>query len=118
MRDFAEVRAAGRIDAGVAAAALDMLEVDREGFDLLDRRLLLTIIEKFGGGPVGIDSLAATLGEERDTLEDVVEPFLIQQGFLLRSARGRMATQSAWRHFGLTPPAADPAGGSLPLFRG
>jgi len=118
VRDFAEVRAAGRIDAGVAAAALDMLEVDREGFDLLDRRLLLTVIEKFGGGPVGIDSLAATLGEERDTLEDVVEPFLIQQGFLLRSARGRVATQAAWRHFGLTPPAADPAGGSLPLFRG
>ncbi|HEU0224637.1 MAG TPA: Holliday junction branch migration DNA helicase RuvB [Steroidobacteraceae bacterium] len=118
VRDFAEVRAAGRIDAGVAAAALDMLEVDREGFDLLDRRLLMTIIEKFAGGPVGIDSLAATLGEERDTLEDVVEPFLIQQGFLLRSARGRVATQAAWRHFGLTPPAADPAGGSLPLFRG
>jgi Holliday junction DNA helicase RuvB len=118
VRDFAEVRAAGRIDAGVAAAALDMLEVDREGFDLLDRRLLLTIIEKFGGGPVGIDSLAATLGEERDTLEDVVEPFLIQQGFLLRSARGRVATQAAWRHFGLAPPATDPAGGSLPLFRG
>jgi Holliday junction DNA helicase RuvB len=95
-----------------------MLEVDREGFDLLDRRLLSTIIEKFSGGPVGIDSLAATLGEERDTLEDVVEPFLIQQGFLMRSARGRVATAAAWRHFGLTPPAADPAGGNLPLFRG
>ncbi|HEY7753785.1 MAG TPA: Holliday junction branch migration DNA helicase RuvB [Steroidobacteraceae bacterium] len=118
VRDFAEVRAAGRIDAAVAAAALDLLEVDREGFDLLDRRLLSTIIEKFAGGPVGIDSLAATLGEERDTLEDVVEPFLIQQGFLMRSARGRVATAAAWRHFGLTPPAADPAGGSLPLFRG
>src|SRR5512134_2032493 len=118
VRDFAEVRAAGHIDAAVAADALDLLEVDREGFDLLDRRLLMTIIEKFEGGPVGIDSLAAALGEERDTLEDVVEPFLIQQGFLVRSARGRMATQSAWRHFGLTPPAADPAGGSLPLFRG
>jgi len=118
VRDFAEVRAAGRIDAKVAAAALDMLEVDREGFDLLDRRLLSTIIEKFAGGPVGIDSLAAALGEERDTLEDVVEPFLIQQGFLMRSARGRVATAAAWRHFGLTPPAADPAGGSLPLFRG
>ncbi|MGQ0428913.1 MAG: Holliday junction branch migration DNA helicase RuvB [Gammaproteobacteria bacterium] len=118
VRDYAEVRAAGRIDAAVAAAALDLLEVDREGFDLLDRRLLLTIIEKFGGGPVGIDSLAATLGEERDTLEDVVEPFLIQQGFLLRSARGRIATAAAWRHFGLAPPAEDPASGSLPLFRG
>ncbi|MGQ0383620.1 MAG: Holliday junction branch migration DNA helicase RuvB [Gammaproteobacteria bacterium] len=118
VRDYAEVRAAGRIDAAVATAALDMLEVDREGFDLLDRRLLLTIIEKFAGGPVGIDSLAATLGEERDTLEDVVEPFLIQQGYLLRSARGRVATAATWRHFGLAPPADDAAGGSLPLFRG
>ncbi len=117
VRDYAEVRAAGRIDGGVAQSALDMLEVDKEGFDLLDRRLLMTIIEKFDGGPVGIDSLAATLGEERDTLEDVVEPYLIQQGFLVRSARGRIATKTAWRHFGLEPPA-DPAGGSLPLFRG
>ena len=118
VRDFAEVRAAGHIDAAVAADALDLLEVDREGFDLLDRRLLMMIIEKFEGGPVGIDSLAAALGEERDTLEDVVEPFLIQQGFLVRSARGRMATKAAWRHFGLEPPAADPGSGSLPLFRG
>ena len=118
VRDFAEVRAAGHIDAAVAADALDLLEVDREGFDLLDRRLLLTIIERFEGGPVGIESLAAALGEERDTLEDVVEPFLIQQGFLVRSARGRMATKTAWRHFGLEPPAADPGSGSLPLFRG
>ena len=117
VRDFAEVRAAGHIDAAVAADALDLLEVDREGFDLLDRRLLMTIIEKFEGGPVGIDSLAAALGEERDTLEDVVEPFLIQQGFLVRSARGRMATKTAWRHFGLEPPVTE-AGGSLPLFRG
>ena len=117
VRDYAEVRAAGQIDAAVATRALDMLEVDKEGFDLLDRRLLMTIIEKFDGGPVGIDSLAATLGEERDTLEDVVEPYLIQQGFLVRSARGRIATKTAWRHFGLEPPV-DPAGGSLPLFRG
>ena len=117
VRDYAEVRAAGHIDAAVATSALDMLEVDREGFDLLDRRLLMTIIEKFDGGPVGIDSLAATLGEERDTLEDVVEPYLIQQGFLVRSARGRIATKSAWRHFGLEP-QADPSGNSLPLFRG
>ncbi|HEU5468016.1 MAG TPA: Holliday junction branch migration DNA helicase RuvB [Steroidobacteraceae bacterium] len=116
-RDYAEVRAAGRIDAAVAKSALDLLEVDVEGFDLLDRRLLLTVIEKFSGGPVGIDSLAATLGEERDTLEDVVEPFLIQQGFLVRSARGRVATPAAWRHFGREPPA-DAGGGSLPLFRG
>jgi Holliday junction DNA helicase RuvB len=117
VRDFAEVRAAGRIDEAVAKSALDLLEVDLEGFDLLDRRFLQTVIEKFTGGPVGIDSLAATLGEERDTLEDVVEPFLIQQGFLVRSARGRVATAAAWRHFGLEPPQGD-SGGSLPLFRG
>jgi Holliday junction DNA helicase RuvB len=116
-RDYAEVKAAGRIDAAVAKSALDLLEVDLEGFDLLDRRFLLAVIEKFSGGPVGIDSLAATLGEERDTLEDVVEPFLIQQGFLVRSARGRVATPAAWRHFGLEPPRGE-AGGSLPLFRG
>ena len=117
-RDFAEVQAAGHIDAAVATSALDLLEVDLEGFDLLDRRFLLTVIEKFSGGPVGIDSLAATLGEERDTLEDVVEPFLIQQGFLVRSARGRIATPAAWRHFGREPPQVDAVGGSLPLFRG
>ena len=117
VRDYAEVRAAGRIDQAVAIAALDMLEVDRLGFDNLDRRLLMTIIEKFDGGPVGIDSLAATLGEERDTLEDVVEPYLIQQGYLMRSARGRVATKSAWRHFGLEPPPTDAASGNLPLFR-
>ncbi|HLG53399.1 MAG TPA: Holliday junction branch migration DNA helicase RuvB [Steroidobacteraceae bacterium] len=117
VRDFAEVRASGRIDQAVAAAALDMLEVDRQGFDVLDRRLLLAIIEKFGGGPVGIDSLSATLSEERDTIEDVVEPFLIQQGFLMRTARGRVATRNAWRHFGREPPAGEPAAGNLPLFR-
>ena len=117
VRDYAEVRAAGRIDQAVAAAALDMLEVDRQGLDILDRRLLMTIIEKFDGGPVGIDSLSATLSEERDTLEDVVEPYLIQQGYLMRTARGRVATRSAWRHFGLEPPPTDAAGGNLPLFR-
>ncbi len=117
VRDYAEVRAAGRIDQAVAAAALDMLEVDRQGLDILDRRLLMSIIEKFDGGPVGIDSLSATLGEERDTLEDVVEPYLIQQGYLMRTARGRVATKSAWRHFGLEPPPTDAAGGNLPLFR-
>jgi Holliday junction DNA helicase RuvB len=117
VRDYAEVRAAGRIDQAVAAAALDMLEVDRQGLDILDRRLLMSIIEKFEGGPVGIDSLSATLGEERDTLEDVVEPYLIQQGYLMRTARGRVATRSAWRHFGLEPPPTDAAGGNLPLFR-
>ena len=117
VRDYAEVRAAGHIDQLVAQAALDMLEVDRQGLDILDRRLLLSIIEKFDGGPVGIDSLAATLGEERDTLEDVVEPYLIQQGYLMRTARGRVASKNAWRHFGLEPPAVDPASGNLPLFR-
>jgi Holliday junction DNA helicase RuvB len=114
VRDYAEVRATGRVTAEVAQAALDLLEVDREGFDPLDRRLLLTIIRKFGGGPVGIESLAAAIGEERGTLEDVIEPFLIQQGFLLRTARGRVATPQAYLHFGLEAPAADP---SLPLFR-
>jgi holliday junction DNA helicase RuvB len=118
VRDFAEVKASGRIDAAVARGALDLLEVDLEGFDLLDRRFLLAVIERFSGGPVGIDSLAATLGEERGTLEDVVEPFLIQQGFLVRSARGRVATPAAWRHFGLDAPQGEPGGGSLPLFRG
>jgi len=117
VRDYAEVRAQGHITAEVAEAALDMLEVDREGFDVLDRRMLLTIIEKFGGGPVGIESLAAAIGEERGTLEDVIEPFLIQQGFLMRTARGRMATRAAYLHFGLPAPAVEPAAPSMPLFK-
>jgi len=104
VRDYAQVKADGRIDEHVAAAALDLLQVDPEGFDTLDRKLLLTIIEKFDGGPVGIDSIAAAVGEERGTLEDVIEPFLIQQGFLMRTARGRMATRSAYQHFGLRAP--------------
>jgi Holliday junction DNA helicase RuvB len=118
VRDYAEVRADGNITGPVAEAALNMLEVDREGFDVLDRRMLLTIIEKFAGGPVGIESLAAAIGEERGTLEDVIEPFLIQQGFLMRTARGRVATRTAYLHFGLEAPASDPQSGSLPLFRG
>jgi Holliday junction DNA helicase RuvB len=117
VRDYAEVKAQGHITAEVAEAALDMLEVDREGFDVLDRRMLLTIIEKFGGGPVGIESLAAAIGEERGTLEDVIEPFLIQQGFLMRTARGRVATRGAYLHFGLPPPAADAGASSMPLFK-
>jgi Holliday junction DNA helicase RuvB len=104
VRDYAQVKAGGRIDVVVADAALDLLEVDAHGFDTLDRRLLLTVIEKFDGGPVGIDSIAAAIGEERGTLEDVIEPFLIQQGFLMRTARGRVATRNAWRHFGLAVP--------------
>jgi Holliday junction DNA helicase RuvB len=117
VRDYAEVRAQGHITAAVAEAALDMLEVDREGFDVLDRRMLLTIIEKFGGGPVGIESLSAAIGEERGTLEDVIEPFLIQQGFLMRTSRGRVATRAAYLHFGLPAPAAEPGASSMPLFR-
>ena len=104
VRDYAQVRAAGYIDDAVATAALDLLEVDREGFDTLDRKLLMAVIERFEGGPVGIDSLAAALGEERGTLEDVTEPFLIQQGFLIRTARGRMVTRTAYLHFGLKAP--------------
>jgi len=106
VRDFAEVRADGEITAAVAARALDMLDVDANGFDLMDRKLLLAIIEKFDGGPVGVDSLAAAIGEERDTIEDVLEPFLIQQGFMMRTPRGRVVTRSAYLHFGLTAPKA------------
>ncbi|HET7674034.1 MAG TPA: Holliday junction branch migration DNA helicase RuvB [Gammaproteobacteria bacterium] len=105
VRDFAEVRADGRISAEVARAAMDLLEVDVNGFDVMDRKLLLAIIEKFDGGPVGVDSLAATISEERGTLEDIVEPYLIQQGFLKRTARGRVATRTAYLHFGLKAPA-------------
>lgn len=116
VRDYAEVRADGRVTASVAQQALDMLNVDQQGFDHLDRRLLLMLIEKFDGGPVGIDSLAAALSEERGTLEDVLEPYLIQQGYLIRTPRGRMATRSAYAHFGLAAPArADVATQSLPL---
>ena len=114
VRDYAQVRADGRIDEAVADAALDLLEVDRQGFDTLDRKLLTAIIERFDGGPVGIDSLAATLGEERGTLEDVTEPFLIQQGFLVRTARGRMVTRASYLHLGLKPPERGAA--TLPLF--
>jgi holliday junction DNA helicase RuvB len=114
VRDYAQVKFDGRIDQSIATAALDMLEVDPEGFDALDRKLLLTIIERFDGGPVGIDSLAAAVGEERGTLEDVIEPFLIQQGFLERTARGRMATRTSYQHFGLKAPERVSA--SLPLF--
>ena len=100
VRDFAQIRADGTISREVASAALEMLKVDAEGFDALDRRLMLMIIENFDGGPVGVESLAAALSEERGTLEDVVEPYLIQQGFLVRSARGRLATHKAYRHLG------------------
>jgi Holliday junction DNA helicase RuvB len=114
VRDFAQVRGSGVIDAAIADAALDLLEVDPKGMDALDRRLLSTIIEKFDGGPVGVESLAVAIGEERGTLEDVVEPFLIQRGLLMRTARGRVATRAAWQHLGLSPPERGTAG--LPLF--
>ena len=114
VRDYAQVRADGKITEAVADAALDLLEVDRQGFDTLDRKLLTAIIERFDGGPVGIDSLAAAVGEERGTLEDVTEPYLIQQGFLVRTARGRMATRNAYLHFGLKPP--ERVNPNMPLF--
>ncbi len=104
VRDYAQVRAEGRITVEVADQALTLLKVDARGFDHMDRRLLAAVIEKFDGGPVGVESLAAAIGEERGTIEDVLEPFLIQQGFLMRTPRGRMATQSAYLHFGLPVP--------------
>jgi Holliday junction DNA helicase RuvB len=104
-RDYADVRARGRLTGDTAGAALAMLEVDECGFDPLDRRLLSTIIERFDGGPVGVDALAAAIGEERGTIEDVIEPFLIQEGFVTRTPRGRVATRRAWTHLGFSPPA-------------
>jgi Holliday junction DNA helicase RuvB len=103
VRDFAEVKGDGHISGAVADQALNMLKVDSQGFDHMDRRILLTMIEKFAGGPVGVDSLAAAISEERDTIEDVIEPYLIQQGFLTRTPRGRMVTQHAYDHFGIQP---------------
>ena len=116
VRDYAEVKAGGRITDEVAQAALDLLDVDPLGFDVMDRKLLLTIIEKFDGGPVGVESLAAALGEERGTIEDVIEPYLIQQGFVMRTARGRVATRIAYQHFGLKVP--ERSSSNLELFRG
>jgi Holliday junction DNA helicase RuvB len=104
VRDYAQVKGDGCIDERIAGAALDMLEVDPLGLDTLDRKFLLTIIERFDGGPVGIESIAAAIGEERGTLEDVTEPFLIQQGFMARTARGRIATRASYLHFGLQAP--------------
>ena len=105
VRDYAEVMADGKVSADVADGALSMLNVDKTGFDQMDRRLLRAIIEKFDGGPVGVDSLAAAIGEERGTIEDVLEPYLIQQGYMMRTSRGRMATRLAYSHFGLKSPA-------------
>ncbi len=106
VRDFAQVKADGIITGDIAATALDMLSIDKNGFDHMDRRLLMTMIEKFDGGPVGIDSIAAAISEERGTVEDILEPYLIQQGFIQRTPRGRVVTQFAYRHFGLNPKAA------------
>jgi holliday junction DNA helicase RuvB len=105
-RDYAQVKADGVLSTEVASRALDLLNVDLHGFDVMDRKLLLAIMQKFDGGPVGVDSLAAAISEERGTIEDVIEPYLIQQGFLMRTARGRVATRSAWLHFGLEMPSS------------
>jgi Holliday junction DNA helicase RuvB len=113
VRDFAQVKADGFIDSHIAIAAMKLLQVDEQGFDTMDRRLLRMIIEQFDGGPVGVDSIAASLSEERGTVEDVLEPYLIQQGYITRTARGRMATAKAYRHFGLEKPAS----GGQDLFR-
>ncbi|HWY26175.1 MAG TPA: Holliday junction branch migration DNA helicase RuvB [Nevskia sp.] len=104
VRDYAEVRGQGAIDPAIARDALKMLDVDTNGFDLMDRKLLMALIERFDGGPAGIDNLAAAIGEARDTIEDVIEPYLIQQGYLLRTPRGRVAGKLAYQHYGLAPP--------------
>jgi len=118
VRDFAEVKGDGLINAEIALSAMDMLKVDASGFDTMDRRLLRLIIDNFDGGPVGIESIAAALSEERGTVEDVLEPFLIQQGYITRTSRGRMVTAKAYRHFGLEQPGKDNNNGNTDLFSG
>ncbi len=110
VRDYAQVKANGIVTSDIADAALSMLDVDQLGFDVMDRKLLLAVLEKFGGGPVGLDNLAAAIGEERDTIEDVLEPYLIQQGYLMRTPRGRVATPQAYQHFGLPLPQGQASG--------
>ena len=110
VRDYAQVKADGTVTADIADAALLMLDVDKLGFDVMDRKLLQAVLTKFGGGPVGLDNLAAAIGEERDTIEDVLEPYLIQQGYLMRTPRGRVATAISYQHFGLIPPTNMPNG--------
>jgi Holliday junction DNA helicase RuvB len=107
VRDYADVKGTGRIDREIAQKALAMLDVDPQGFDVMDRKLLEAVIHRFDGGPVGLDNVAASIGEERDTIEDVIEPYLIQQGYLQRTPRGRIATMAAYRHLGVTPPRAE-----------
>ena len=104
MRDYADVKADGRITKALADQALAMLDVDAQGLDVMDRKLLEAVVHRFDGGPVGLDNVAAAIGEERDTIEDVIEPYLIQQGYLQRTPRGRIATLAAYRHLGVTPP--------------
>ncbi|MCW8943312.1 MAG: Holliday junction branch migration DNA helicase RuvB [Sedimenticola sp.] len=116
VRDYAQVKAQGQVTVEVADSALSMLKVDGSGFDIMDRKLLSAIINKFDGGPVGVDSLAAAIGEERGTIEDVLEPFLIQQGFMMRTPRGRVATNAAYLHFGIDPKKNDEDGNSNNLF--
>jgi Holliday junction DNA helicase RuvB len=116
VRDYAEVKSDGKIIYTIVQRALDLLDVDDHGFDMLDRKLLLALIDKFSGGPVGVDSLAASISEERGTIEDVIEPFLIQQGFMMRTPRGRMATRHAYLHFGLSVPDKIEASKNLTLF--
>ncbi|HEY5776100.1 MAG TPA: Holliday junction branch migration DNA helicase RuvB [Xanthomonadales bacterium] len=118
VRDFAEVRGDGLINAEIARGAMEMLKVDASGFETMDRRLLRLIIDNFDGGPVGIESIAAALSEERGTVEDVLEPFLIQQGYITRTSRGRMVTAKAYRHFGLEHPGRDSNNGNADLFSG
>ncbi len=116
VRDYAQVKGDGHISADLADRALGMLKVDSNGFDNMDRHLLLAVIEKFDGGPVGVDNLAAAIGEERGTIEDVLEPYLIQQGFMMRTPRGRVATQAAYLHFGLSPKEVEVMAGREDLF--
>ncbi len=116
VRDYAEVKGNGCLTEDIASAALDMMEVDPHGLDWMDRQLLKAIMEKFDGGPVGIDSLAAAIGEERGTIEDVIEPYLIQQGFMMRTPRGRVVTKRTWSYFGLNAPAALEPTGQKKLF--
>ena len=118
VRDYAEVKANGKISEDIVKHALDLLDVDDHGFDMMDRKLLLALIDRFSGGPVGVDSLAAAISEERGTIEDVIEPFLIQQGFMIRTPRGRIATRHAYLHFGLPVPEKIVQQKNLSLFEG
>jgi Holliday junction DNA helicase RuvB len=115
VRDYAEVKGNGHIVLDIVQRALDMLDVDDQGFDMMDRKLILALIDRFSGGPVGVDSLAASISEERGTIEDVIEPFLIQQGFIMRTPRGRIATRHAYSHFGIKMPEKTPAQKNLSL---